>query len=445
MGGDTVMDDRVTLAIRFPEPEPGDGVGRSEAANADPRRGERRRAVTPPMRRHPAIVDCAVAKARTTGTRRPPTAPEHRPLVESNGALAVQVIESQLTKIAGLDPSDLDAIRDAQRFLHGDVKRVFGAESEEYTQVWQNDIISDSILLGTLGGNDEYDEYDGGSWNRVDKLVKTKADIDRMVARLRRLVDRARELAAIHDSIKGKAMGLDDLIEKMGTPFTLVKHGSGDRASYKGVRDTARGTLQVHDPHFTAESGDTIEFHPPNGKVETWDVVTSSHVSADFAPELAHYIVKLRHASTRAQLAPPQVVHHDNSTNYNIQGSTVGAVGKNATVASSHVTGHAMQWNGLDPKAIVGELKTLRRELAAAADGDGADADQSEADLDHVNAANKALAANDEGGFMSAMKKLSAFGLKIVERVATAATIAYLQAHGVLPPTPHHGALPPGE
>jgi hypothetical protein len=141
----------------------------------------------------------------------------------------------------------------------------------------------------------------------------------------------------------------------------------------------------------------------------------------------------------------PQVVHHDNSTTYHIQSSTVGAVGENATVASSHVIGHATQWNGVDPKAIASELKTLRKELAAAADGDGADAEQAEADLDHVNAANKALAANDEGGFKGAMKKLSAFAWKIVERVAMAATIAYLHAHGVLPPVPHHEALPSGE
>ena len=386
-----------------------------------------------------------VARGRTTGSR-PPTASEPRPLVEINGALAIQVIENQVIKIAALDPSDMDAIGDAQRFLHGDVKRVFGAESEEFTQIWQNDIVSDSHLLGLpmRGGDDDYDDFDGGSWNRADKLLKTKANIDKMVARLRRLVDRARELAAMHDSIKGDAMGLGDLVGKMGTPFTLVKQGSQDRASYKGVRDTAKCTLQVHDPHFAAEPGDTIEFHPPNGRVESWDVVTSSHVSASFAPDLAYYEVKLRHASARPVPAPPPVVH-DNSRTYNINGSTVGAVGDNATVASSHVVGQATQWNGVDPKAIAGELKTLRKELAAAADGEGTDAEHAEADLEHVAAANKAAAAGDEGGFKSAIKKLSSFGLKLLERVATAATLAYLQSHGVLPPAPPQGALPPGE
>ena len=129
--------------------------------------------------------------------------------------------------------------------------------------------------------------------------------------------------------------------------------------------------------------------------------------------------------------APAAQVVHNITTNYNIHGSTVGAVGENATVASSQVTGQATQWNGVDPKAIAGVLKTLRKELAAAADGDGADAEQAEADLDHVNTANKALAANDESAFKGALKKLSAFGGKLLERVATAATIAYLQAHGV--------------
>ena len=56
----------------------------------------------------------------------------------------------------------------------------------------------------------------------------------------------------------------------------------------------------------------------------------------------------------------------------------------------------------------------------------------------------EALAANDEGAFKGAIRKLSAFGWKLFERVATAATLAFLQAHGVIPPAPLHGALPSG-
>ena len=78
-----------------------------------------------------------------------------------------------------------------------------------------------------------------------------------------------------------------------------------------------------------------------------------------------------------------------------------------------------------------------------AAGGDGADAEHAMEDLRHVHDANKALAENKESDFRGAMKKLSAFGWKLYERAVMAATSAYLQHHGMGPPTPHVVLPPP--
>lgn len=380
-----------------------------------------------------------MARGRTTGSRTPPAAQVEPPLVKTDPAKAIALLVSQRKKIEALDPADYDAARDANGFLHSDVKKCFGPESDEYGQFWPHNIVEEKAFE-LRDGYDDDDDLDEGAWPKQNRMAEVKAGIAKMLPRIDRLIERARELAAMHGQ-KGNSVSFQGLIDDLGTAFELVKP-NGDRLPYRGARDTSKGRLTVLDPDFAGEVGDTIEFAQPNGKVEICDVTEVSHVGNQLDPDFAHYTIKIRSIHARPKPAAPPVVHQNNRTNYNIMGSTIGAVGENATVASSHVIGQATQWNGADRDAIAAEISRLRKELAGAAGGDGSDAEQASEDLVHVNAANKALAANDEGAFKSAMKKLGGFGWKLFEKVTMAVTMGYLQQHGILPAA-HHAALPP--
>jgi hypothetical protein len=374
--------------------------------------------------------------------------PEPPPLIDIDPPRAIRMLEVQITKLEKLDPKDRDAIRDVEKYVHADVQTVFGNTSQEYGTVWQQNMLEDEtqIYLGSLGGgDDEYDPYGDPMHSRGSSpgaIARAKVGIEKMIATVRRLLERARDLAALRA----------DEGEQSMNPFKALPHENlilikpnGERLPFRAL--WSEGCVTVHNANFRADVGDKIERRLPNGNIENYEVA-KVRFEKGLRPIPDAYHIDIRDLAHRpaAPMPTPHVIH-DHSTNYNIHGSTIAAVGQNATVASSHVIGHATQSTGLDPKTFAAVLALVRKELAATAGGDGAEAEQASEDLAHVAAANKAITAKDEPderGFKGAMKKISATGLKIVERVATTAAIAYLRAHGLIPPAPHH-ELPPGE
>lgn len=295
-----------------------------------------------------------MASKRTTGRESPPGAPVERPLIETDPALAIKLLEGQYTKIEKLDPGDLAAIDDAQTYLRADAMRVFGAESPEYLQVCRHNIVQ-----GYYSPVHPEDELYLG-----DQSPKVKAGITKTLERIARLI--------------------------------LVKPNS-EEIRGRGVRDVAKGRLLVEDEHFPIEVGDTVVFMLPNGKEERYNVVDTVHQVGPPGSGLGHYNIKLRRVSTRP--AAPNAVH--NTTIYNNSGQ-VGAMGSGATATRNTIIGEATQWNGIDRDGLAADVAKLKTAVLAEASED----DDASAKFGPVGEANKALKAGDEPGFMSAMKKL---------------------------------------
>jgi hypothetical protein len=95
-------------------------------------------------------------------------------------------LEGQYAKIEKLDPSDRAAVQDAQRYLLADVERLFGMGSAEWSQIFQNNIINEPEYLNL---NDYDDDFHEGSWQHTDKAARVKAGIEKMLPRVRRLID----------------------------------------------------------------------------------------------------------------------------------------------------------------------------------------------------------------------------------------------------------------
>lgn len=326
-------------------------------------------------------------------------------MIEIDPALAIKLLEGQYTKIEKLDPGDLAAIDDAETYLRADAMRVFG-ESPEYLQICRHNIVE-----GYYSAVHPEDELYFG-----DQSPKVKAGITKTLERIARLIDRAKELAAIHSSTrKANPMGLG-LADQLGTDFVLVKPNR-EEIRGRGIRDVAKGRLLVEDEHFPVEVGDTVVFTLPNGKEEHYDVVDTGHQAGPPGTGLGHYNIKLRHVSTRP--VAPNVVH--NTTIFNNSGQ-VGAMGSGATATGNTIIGEATQWNGIDRDALAADVAKLKTALLAKAGED----DDASAELGPVGEANKALKAGDEPSFMNAMRKLGSKAWGVVQTLG----LTYLDYYG---------------
>ena len=358
---------------------------------------------------------------RTTRKGSPPAVPESPPLIETSPEAAIKLLEGQYTKIERLDPSDRSAVDDAQSYLLADVEKVFGSGSAEWSQIWQDNIINKPILLGTLGGDDDDFEMYGNRSAR--STAEAKDGIAKMLPRIRRLIDRAREHVALHATLGDQPMNPFKVFEEH---FQLVK-STGERVPSRGIWND--DTVTVHNAMFSATAGDAVERTHPNGTVERREVekVRFQKGVRGAMPDAYHLDLRNPNARQAAPAGAPVVNHN---TTYNVHNSTVGAVGENATVASSHVIGQVTQWNGMDPGQLAADIAKLRGALAVEASED----DDAVTELSHVGDASKALKANDEASFMSALKR---FGKK------TAALIAQLGLTTLETYVHHRLGLPP--
>lgn len=360
-----------------------------------------------------------MATRRNTG-RGSPTIPEPRPLIETNASGAINILEGQYARIEKLDASDWAAVEDAQSYLLADVERVFGAGSAEWSQIFQNNIINTPRYLPLH----DYDDFDEGSWQNADKVVKVKAGIDKMLPRIRRLIDRAKELAALHAPQGGNPMNPFNLLPH--EDFLLLKP-DGERRAGRGLWGT--GYVTVFDAGFPVARGDTIERTLPNGIVERYEVLDLGFEKGMHTIPDA-YNIKLRSASARPAARPavaPQVVTHN--TTYNIHG-VAGAVGPGATATGNTLVGQATHWNGVDRDRLVADVAKLRAALATEASED----DDAAAELGPVGEASKALKAGDESGFKAALKRLGQKTLAVAGQLGLAYFDHYARQHLGLPP-----------
>jgi hypothetical protein len=205
-----------------------------------------------------------VAPRRPTGRGSSSATPEPRPTIETNPEGAVKILERHYATIEKLDQSDQASVSDAQKYLLDDVGTIFGVGNAEWTQIWQNPIYDEPFLLGTLGGEDDFDE---GSWHGSNKAKKVKAGIDQMLSRLRRLIERARDRGAQQGAPGGSPM--EPLAHIPREAFLLIKP-DGARHPGKGIWDTS--SVMVLDRSFPVAQGDTIERTLPNGTVMRYEV-----------------------------------------------------------------------------------------------------------------------------------------------------------------------------
>jgi hypothetical protein len=147
--------------------------------------------------------------------------PEPPALVDTDPPRAIKMLELQLVKLERLDPSDRSAVEDAQSYLLDDVGRVFGTGSAEWSRIWQENIINEPTYLGM---HDDGDFAMDNSWGREGAAKKIKAGIEKMLPRIRELIDRARDRAALHE---GDAMN----------PFKVLPH-----ESFSLIKPTASDT-----------------------------------------------------------------------------------------------------------------------------------------------------------------------------------------------------------
>ena len=170
---------------------------------------------------------------RTTGSK-PPAAP--RPLVETNGPLAIQILENWYAKfdewcakVEDLETRDLSAIRGAPSYVLDDAKKVFGYDAPEPSQVWQHpDIVADRYLPL----HDEDDGY-GDPFPASISYTKIRPGLESMKALIGRLVERAKDLAARHGSLKGKPMS--SLIDDLGDRIRAREGRGGARTRTRRV------------------------------------------------------------------------------------------------------------------------------------------------------------------------------------------------------------------
>jgi hypothetical protein len=97
-------------------------------------------------------------------------------------------------------------------------------------------------------------------------------------------------------------------------------------------------------------------------------------------------------------------------------------MGPSANAEGNTIIGQATQWNGVDRDRLADELGKLKAQLVAQAGDD----DDASAELGAVGEASKALKADNESGFMSAMKKLSSKAWGVVQTLG----LTYLDYYG---------------
>jgi len=364
-----------------------------------------------------------VATRRTTGRGSPPAAPEPRPLIETNADSAIRLLEAQYAKIEKLDPSDRAVVEETQSYLLADVGRVFGSGSAEWSQIRKDNIINEPQYLALH--DYYYDDFDEGSWHKADAQLRIKAGIDKMLPRIHRLIDRARELAALHAD---QGNDMNPFSQLPHHPFTLIKP---DETRVEGNGIWSPGYVMVFNASFPFAIGDAIERTLPNGTVERYEVLDPG-----FSPRMqtipAHYKVKLRnvaHPPPRSQVVhnhTPSVVHHhyNNSGIANVVGPDGVASGNTNNVQITQQT-----LNLGDPR-IASELGEIRKALDAEMDDD-----DSAIEAGNVVSAQKALKAGYEGAFRAAMKRLGAKAWGVAERLA----LAWMTTEGR-----HLLGLPPG-
>jgi hypothetical protein len=319
-------------------------------------------------------------------------------------------LEGQYAKIEKLDPSDRAAVQDAQMYLLADVGRVFGVGSAEWSQIFQNNIVNEPEYLNL---NDYDGDFHEGSWQHTDKAARVKAGIEKMLPRIRRLIDRAKERAALHGAQGEDPMNAFKVFEEH---FQLIKP-SGERHPSRGI--WSNDVVTVHDGRCSAAIGDVVERTLPNGTVEHREVA-NVRFEKGFRPIPDAYHLDLRNSNARpaAPAAAPVVNHH---TTYNIHG-VAGAVGPGATATGNTLVGQVTQWNGVDRDQLAAEVAKLRAALATEATED----DDAASELGPVGDASKALKAGDESGFMSAMKKLGSKAWAVVQTLG----LTYLDYYG---------------
>lgn len=322
-------------------------------------------------------------------------------------------MEWQYAKIEKLDPSDRAAVHDAQMYLLDDVERIFGRGSAEWSQIFQNNIINEPEYLNLYDDNDYDDDLHEGSWQRTDKAARVKAGIEKMLPRVRRLIERAKERAALHRPQGEDSMNAFKLFEE---PFELIKP-SGERHPDRGL--WGNDVVTVHNGMFPVAIGDAVERTLPNGTVEHREVANVRFQKGSRSmPDAYHLDLRNSNARPAALGAAPVVNHH---TTYNING-VAGAVGPGATATGNTLVGQATQWNGVDRDQLAAEVAKLRAALATEATAD----DDAASELGPVGDASKALKAGDESGFMGAMKKLGSKAWAVVQKLG----LTYLDYYG---------------
>jgi len=294
-------------------------------------------------------------------------------------------------------------------YLLADVERVFGVGSAEWSQIFQNNIINEPEYLNL---NDDDDDFHEGSWQHADKAARVKAGIERMLPRIRRLIDRAKERAELHGEQGEDPMNPFEVFEEH---FQLIKLG-GERHPARGI--WGNDVVTVHDGRFPAAIGDAVERTFPNGTVERREVASVRFEKGIHPiPDAYHLDLRKSNARAAARAAAPVVNH----TTYNIHG-VAGAVGPGATATGNTLVGQATQWNGVDRDQLAAEVAKLRAALATEATED----DDAASELGPVGNASKALKAGDESGFMGAMKKLGSKSWAVVQTLG----LTYLDYYG---------------